>query len=184
MYTSAANILLSLALAPIGFIYFFILDWKKRGCKCSEKVEPVSDDVAEKNTVPGQVVMVDQNPEQTNKLNLNNTEPLGKYKVSLIGLEIPDILIAVATLLYGVGYRAVFVAMQVTKKNFVNPALFAIDVLLAVYFAYKKMYCPGCLYNEVLMVLNNEKFKTVGLINISETSSCLSYSNTDLNFNF
>ena len=145
------NISLSIALSPIGFIVLFILDVRKRFCKRSGKIEP------EKVGESDSLAMVPELPQMTsNESNTDKTtskeEKLGKI------LGISEYYKSVVSLSYNIGYRAVFVVLQIKNRNFINPALFAIDIGMAVYFGLKRMYCPGCLYNDIHVLYFNRKF--------------------------
>jgi hypothetical protein len=81
--------------------------------------------------------------------------------------EISEYYQSAANLLYQIGYRGVFVFIQIRSGNFVNPALFLIDLIMAAYFGAQKLYCPGCLYNDIHVLLYKKKFENVSIPGLS-----------------
>ena len=149
------NIMFSIALSPLGFIVLFIRDLWKRGRKCcNEKIAPEQEQSAE--GIPTQIVMVknDQSEALDPDHPISHTAEL--KKIPFIGIS--EFYQSAANLFYNVGYRGVFVFVQIQNRNFVNPALFLIDICMALYFGFKKMYCPGCLYNDFHVLIYNRKF--------------------------
>jgi hypothetical protein len=158
LITFTYNVLISLALAPVGFIGIFISDARKRGCKCSEKVSPEPEKPSTPmDSIPPQIMIVSEKENQSEQP-ADLTEVLGNIKVFGCNLGISEWWQSAGLLFYNVGYRGVFVFIQIMKKNYINPTLFAIDISMTAYFGYKKMYCPGCMYNDIHVLLYKRKF--------------------------
>ena len=171
LLTFSWNVVISIGLAPVGFIAVFVRDGLKRGCKCSEKIAPVQEYTGP--SIPLQVVMTKQedDPSIVPESTASRTEVLKrKFGVS-------EYYLVAASLLYNIGYRGVFVFIQIKNRNYVNPSLFAIDVSMAIYFGIKKMYCPGCLYNDMHVLIYKRKF-----VNVRMSSSILIVSSFDARF--
>jgi hypothetical protein len=187
--TAGYNIIFSFVLSPIGFLLIFIVDARKRGCQCSEKV--VQEDEAPGLPIPPEdkapalvrdsdlIFVGDGSHEDLQTKNSKAPGPSFPSQMTMTEnqdveeqdwtsktkelknipfLGISEYYQSAANLLYNVTYRVVFVIMQLRGQNFINPALFIIDICMATYFGYKKMYCPGCLYNDIHVLAYKRKF--------------------------
>jgi hypothetical protein len=167
--TFSYNIAVSLALAPLGFIGTFIRDARKRGCKCSEKVAPEPENQSKfTDSIPPQIMIVSENGNQSEPQDLTadltlRTKELEDIKI-LGKIKFPERYKSAFATLYAFGYRIVFIFIHIKNRNYVNPALFAIDFSMAAYFGVKKMYCPGCLYNDLHVLIYKRKFVHVSLL--------------------
>ncbi len=161
LMTFTYNVAISIALAPVGFIGIFVRDALNNGCKCSEKVAPEPEKPS--SSIPSHIVMVSNEANDIEKSAdsehvTSKTEELGKIKIVGKSIGISEYYQSAVSLLYNIGYRTVFVFIHIMNRNYVNPSLFAIDVCMAIYFGIKKMYCPGCLYNDLHVLIYKRKF--------------------------
>ncbi len=158
LMTFTYNVALSFALAPVGFVGIFVRDALKNGCKISEKIAPEQDEI--RSSIPPHIEMVsnEENNLADSEHVTSKTEELGKIKIGKLPTGISEYYQSVILLLHNIGYRTVFVFIHIMNRNYVNPSLFAIDVCMAVYFGIKKMYCPGCLYNDLHVLIYKRKF--------------------------
>jgi hypothetical protein len=160
------NIFLSITLSPVGFITLFLVDYCKccKSSKTNSQVAPDNEKAQPSDCeVPPQVVMTVSNSDGQETMAKNKEREL--EKVWPIGIS--EYYQSAANLLYQIGYRGVFVFIQIRSANFVNPALFAIDLTMAAYFGARKLYCPGCLYNDMHVLLYKKKFDHVSVAGLS-----------------
>jgi hypothetical protein len=162
----AYNITLSIALSPVGFFALFLVDYCKC-CKSSKKNSQVAPDNEKAQTsnceVPPQQVMTVSNSDGQETVSESKERELENVWPT----KISEYYQSAANLLYQIGYRGIFVFIQIRSGNFVNPALFAIDLTMAAYFGARKLYCPGCLYNDMHVLLYKKKFDHVSISGLS-----------------
>jgi hypothetical protein len=109
--------------------------------------------------VPQQLTMTVPSSEEQGAMGKNKERELEKIWPT----GISEYYKSAVNLLYQIGYRGVFVFIQIRSGNFINPALFVIDLTMAAYFGFHKQYCPGCLYNDIHVLLHKKKFKNVSI---------------------